>query len=95
MGKNEKTPITVNDKEYIIEDMTDGQKILLNHVNDLGRKMDNARFNLDQLAVGRDAFVARLADSLENPEEAEAEEEKATLHSIVMSLIDKKKANGK
>ena len=56
MGKNEKTPITVNDKEYIIEDMTDGQKVLLNHVNDLGRKMDNARFNLDQLAVGRDAF---------------------------------------
>jgi hypothetical protein len=36
--------------------------------------MDNARFNLDQLSVGRDAFVARLADSLENPEEAEAEE---------------------
>ena len=77
MGKNEKTPITVNDKEYIIEDMTDGQKALLNHVNDLGRKMDNARFNLDQLAVGRDAFVARLADSLENPAEVEEAQEVA------------------
>ena len=74
MGKNEKTPITVNNKEYIIEDMTDEQKVLLNHVNDLGRKMDNARFNLDQLSVGRDAFVARLANSLENPEESQAEE---------------------
>ena len=77
MGKNEKTPITVNDIEYNVEDMTDEQKALLNHVNDLGRKMDNARFNLDQLAVGRDAFVARLANSLENPEEAEAEAEEA------------------
>ena len=77
MGKNEKTPITVNDKEYIIEDMTDGQKALLNHVNDLGRKMDNARFNLDQLSVGREAFVKHLANSLENPEESEAEEEAA------------------
>tara|TARA_R100000951_G_scaffold111058_2_gene109637 strand:+ start:1067 stop:1297 length:231 start_codon:yes stop_codon:yes gene_type:complete len=73
MGKNEKTPITVNDIEYFVEDMTDKQKTLLNHVNDLGRKMDNARFNLDQLAVGRDAFVARLASSLENPEEVEQE----------------------
>jgi len=69
MAKNDKTPITVNDIEYLVEDMTDEQKVLLNHVNDLGRKLDNARFNMDQLAVGRDAFVARLANSLENPEE--------------------------
>jgi hypothetical protein len=71
MAKNEKTPITVNDIEYLVEDMTDAQKTMLNHVNDLGRKLDNARFNMDQLAVGRDAFVARLANSLENPEEVE------------------------
>ena len=74
MGKNEKTPITVNDKEYLIDDMTDKQKALLNHVNDLGRKMDNAQFNLDQLAVGRQKFVELLADALENPEEAEEAE---------------------
>ena len=73
MGKNEKTPITVNDKEYIIEDMNDTQKTYLNHVNDLGRKMDNARFNLDQLAIGREKFVELLADALENPEEAKEE----------------------
>ena len=77
MAKNDKTPITVNDIEYIVEDMTDEQKILLNHVNDLGRKLDNARFNMDQLAVGRDAFVARLANSLENPEEVEEAQEVA------------------
>lgn len=74
MGKNEKTPITVNDKEYFVEDMTDKQKAYLNHVNDLGRKMDNARFNLDQLAIGREKFVELLADALENPEEVEEAE---------------------
>jgi hypothetical protein len=31
MGKNEKTPITVNDTEYFVEDMTDGQRTMLNH----------------------------------------------------------------
>jgi len=72
MSKNEKNLITINDKEHNIDDFTDEQKIMLNHINDLGRKLDNARFNLDQLAVGRDAFVARLATSLEKqPEEAE------------------------
>ena len=65
MGKNEKTPITVNDKEYIVEEMNDQQKLLLNHVNDLDRKLASARFNVDQLAVGRDAFIQRLAEALE------------------------------
>ena len=68
-GKNEKTPITVNDKEYFVEDMTEEQRTMLNHINDLGRKMDNARFNMDQLAVGREAFVNMLAAALEAPEE--------------------------
>jgi len=74
MGKNEKTPITVNDTEYFVEDMTDKQKAVLNHVNDLGRKIDNAQFNLDQLAVGRQKFVELLADALENPEEVKEAE---------------------
>jgi hypothetical protein len=29
MGKNEKTPITVNDTEYFVDDMTDAQKTML------------------------------------------------------------------
>ena len=66
MGKNEKTPITVNDKEYFVEDMTDREKALLNHVNDLDRKLANAQFNLEQLEFGRAAFFADLAASLES-----------------------------
>ena len=54
--------------------MTNKQKVYLNHVNDLGRKMDSARFNLDQLAIGREKFVELLADALENPEEVEESE---------------------
>ncbi len=69
MGKNEKTPITVNDIEYFVEDMTDEQKTFLNHVNDLDRKLGSAQFNLDQLNVGRSAFVKMLADSLERTED--------------------------
>ena len=66
MGKNEKTPITVNDKEYFLEEMSDREKTLLNHVNDLDRKINSARFNLDQLQFGREAFFRDLAQSLES-----------------------------
>ena len=65
MGKNEKTPITVNDVEYQYEEMTDQQQAMVNHINDLDRKMASMRFNLDQLNVGRDAFVNMLTESLE------------------------------
>ena len=69
MGKNEKTPITVNDKEYFVEDLNDQQRTFVNHINDLSRKMDNAKFNFDQLAFGHQAFVNALAVSLEQGEE--------------------------
>jgi len=73
MSKNEKNLITVNDIEYNIEDFTDAQKAMLNHVQDLDRKLGNAQFNLDQLSVGREAFVNMLTASLEAPAEDEAE----------------------
>ena len=72
MSKNEKNLITVNDIEYDIADFTDAQKAMLNHVQDLDRKLNNAQFNLDQLSVGREAFVKMLAESLEAPEQKEA-----------------------
>jgi hypothetical protein len=42
----------------------------VNHVADLDRKLGSARFNVDQLQVGRDAFFSMLKKALETkPEE--------------------------
>jgi hypothetical protein len=71
MGKNEKTPITINGVEYHYEDLTQEQQVLFNHCVDLDRKMDSAKFNLDQLAVGKDAFIKMLEESLKKPKENE------------------------
>ena len=65
MGKNKKTPITIDDKEYILEDMTDEQKQLVNHVADLDRKVISSQFNLEQLQFGKQAFVNKLKESLD------------------------------
>ena len=69
MSKKEKNLITINEKEYNVDEFTQEQQIALNHINDLGRKLDNARFNVDQLNVGREAFVNMLASSLEGQKE--------------------------
>ena len=62
----QKTPqtITIDGREYTEDQLTDEQKILINHVADLDRKLGSTRFNLDQLQVGRDAFMALLTTSL-------------------------------
>ena len=80
MGKNEKTPITVEDQEYFVEDFNEQQQLMVNHITDLDRKISNARFNLDQLAFGREAFVNALAQSLKQVDsEAEAESDGKSL----------------
>jgi len=68
MAKDEKKTITVNDVEHNIDDLNEQQIAMVNHITDLDRKLANARFNLDQLAFGREAFVSALAKSLEQSE---------------------------
>lgn len=65
MGKNEKTPIMIDDVEYQYEDMTQEQQMMVNHIADLDRKLASAQFNIDQLRVGKDAFVKMLKDNLQ------------------------------
>ena len=77
MAKNEKTPLTINDVEYAFEDLTQEQQMLVNHVADLDRKLASARFNLDQMQVGRNAFMHMLEESLKAPP-VEAEENGAS-----------------
>jgi len=74
MGKNEKTPITVNEKEYFVEDMNEDQTVWLNHLKDFDRKLGNAYFNIDQLNMGRQKAIELLTNALENPKEVEEAE---------------------
>ncbi len=69
MGKDKKTPVVINDVEYLFEDMTQEQQLLVNHVADLDRKIASSQFNLDQLSVGKQAFIKLLEDALAKPKE--------------------------
>jgi hypothetical protein len=57
--------ITINDVDYTEDQLTDQQKVIINHIGDLDRKIRNTQFSLDQLTVGKEAFVKMLTESLE------------------------------
>jgi len=64
MGKDKKTPITIDNVEYQFEDLTADQQLLVNHCVDLDRKINTTQFNIDQLNVGKSAFINLLKESL-------------------------------
>lgn len=65
MSENtKKTQITIDDVVYYLEDLTEEQQKLFQHCVDLDRKIGSAQFSLDQLTVGKQAFIKLLKDSL-------------------------------
>jgi len=66
MAEKQTKSITINDKEYTEDQLTDQQKVMINHIADLNRKIDSAQFNLDQLQVGKQAFIDMLTKTLED-----------------------------
>jgi len=73
MAEKQTKTISINGTDYTEDQLTDQQKVMINHVADLDRKMGSAQFNLDQLAVGKQAFVDMLTKSLEDPAQEAAE----------------------
>lgn len=72
MAKKEKKPqeqiITLFDKDYKESELSDEQKVMINHVADLERKIQSSEFNLQQLRFGKQAFVDALQASVESEE---------------------------
>ena len=69
MAKNKKqkeTPIlSLDGNDYNIEDLSDDQKVILNHISDISRKVESTAFNLQQLQGGKEYFVGLLKNSLD------------------------------
>jgi len=71
MAEKKTNTITINGNDYTEDQLTDQQKVMVNHVGDLDRKISSTQFNLDQLQVGRQAFMQLLTASLEVKEVVE------------------------
>ena len=75
MSEKKTKTVTINGTEYTEDQLTDQQKMMVNHIADLDRKIGSTQFNLDQLQVGKQAFMDMLTKSLEesNTQEVAAE----------------------
>jgi len=69
MSEKKTKTIMINDVEYTEDQLTDQQKTMVNHVADLDRKIRSTQFNLDQLLVGKNAFMELLTTSLASEDE--------------------------
>ena len=71
MAKEQKKEavLKIDEKEYLIDDLTQEQKVMVDHVADLERKINSSTFNLQQLNFGKQAFIDALKASLEKESE--------------------------
>jgi hypothetical protein len=67
MANKQPQVITIDKVEHNVDDLSKKQVMLVNHVTDLDRKIGSTMFQLDQLRVGRDAFMQLLKQELETP----------------------------
>ncbi len=61
--------ITLFDKDYKESELSGEQKLMINHVSDLDRKIQSSEFNLQQLRFGKQAFLDALKASIEKDEQ--------------------------
>ena len=70
--ENKKSQIvTIDGVEHDANTFTEEQVLLLNHCMDLDRKIASTQFQLQQLQVGKDAFLSMLKGKLAAPQDVE------------------------
>ena len=74
-NKKEKEPfLDIDGDTYSVDELDDNQKLMVQHLSDLNRKIDGATFNLQQLQFGRQAFVDALKASIDEASTSEDSE---------------------
>lgn len=61
--------ITIDGTEFDANDFNEQEVTYLNHIIDLDRKIGSTQFQLQQLMVGKDAFLGMLKAELAKPVE--------------------------
>ena len=71
MANKQPQIVTIDGTEFDANDFNEQEVVYLNHCIDLDRKIGSTQFQLQQLMVGKDAFLGMLKAELAKPKEAE------------------------
>ena len=74
--KNEPV-LELNDKKYLINDMTEMEKAFVMELNAIAQEETQLKRQLDRLILAREGYTNRLAQSLERPDDSSTNEEPA------------------
>jgi hypothetical protein len=69
MANKQSQIVTIDGTEYDADDFNEQEVVYLNHIIDLDRKIGSTQFQLQQLMVGKDAFLGMLKAELAKPVE--------------------------
>jgi len=71
---SEERKVTINDKDYNYDELSQEQKILVDHIENCRRNKANLAFQLDRESVAEGAFAKMLTESFDKKEEGEKDE---------------------
>lgn len=69
METEQKPTLNFNEKDYLIEDLSEQAKLMVANLQDISRKLAEARMQTDQLEAARVHFTQMLEAELEGGEE--------------------------
>jgi len=75
MSENERK-ITVNDKDYNYEELSQEQQMLVEHIETCRRNKAQLAFNMDKENIAEGAFAKMLTESFDKKDEKEVKKEK-------------------
>jgi hypothetical protein len=61
--------LVLDDKKYVISELSDEAKYLVACLNNLGQKKQNIQMELDQVSVATEGFTARLKQAVESSDD--------------------------
>ena len=64
---NEEPVLMLNDKKYIISEMSDMQKMLVSELNLLEQDLVTTRRQMDRFTLAKEGYITRLQTDLEAP----------------------------
>ena len=73
----EEPVLVLNDKKYIISDLSDEAKTFVLEINLVDQETNQARRTLDRLTLAKEGYTNRLVQILEEPDTDDTNEEPA------------------
>mgnify|MGYP003112590952 CR=1 FL=1 len=75
MSETQERKVNINDKDYNYDELSQEQKILVEHIENCRRQKSTLAFQLDRENVAEGAFAKMLTESFEEKEEVKEEKD--------------------